>query len=145
MYGSHNPARDNSKSSEFFDEYVPANLPIQINDLCPSSLTSSSDCSQSPAYKANCLAYCEQHLYWFLGPEVPYPNSNCAPNESCTFAGAKSLAITNSFTISGGLVGKFPSEALDFAFNAGATFTFSNTTTTTQILTEIRPPSANDS
>ena len=122
---------------------------IQINSNCPSSLTSPSTCSKSSAYKNNCLAYCEQFLYWFLGPEVPYPNSNCQADEACTFSGAKSLAITNSYSFSAGLTGSPGGEAssiaLELAFNAGATYTYSNTTTTTQTLTESRPMNANSS
>ncbi len=113
----------------------------QINDNCPSSLTNLSKCLKSTAYKDNCLAYCEQFLYWFLGPEVPFPNSNCQPYETCTFAGAKSLAITNSYSFSAG-IGGTGSDPFKVAFNLGSTYTYSTTSTTMQTFTQSRPSNA---
>ena len=46
-----------------------------------------------------CVAYCEQYQYWFFGPEVPFPASSCEAYEPCTFAGAKSVAVTNSYSL----------------------------------------------
>ncbi|KAI9702379.1 MAG: hypothetical protein M1836_000858 [Candelina mexicana] len=112
----------------------------QVNTNCPSSLTTPTVCMSSDFYKANCVAYCEQYLWWFYGPEVSFPNSQCQPNVTCTFAGAQSLAITNSYTFEGGVTGK-SDEVLESAFNFGASYTYSKTTTTTQTLTSARPNS----
>ena len=110
----------------------------QIYDLCHSSQTNLTPCLASSAYKNNCLAYCEQFLYWFLGPEVPWPNSNCEPYEACTFGGSNSLAITNTYTFSAGLSGT-GGDAFKVAFNLGATYTYSTTVTTTQSFQQGRP------
>ena len=111
----------------------------QPNSDCSSSLTSPSDCKSSSAYKENCLAYCEQYLYWFLGPEVPFADATCEPYTPCTFAGRKSLSFTNSYSFSGDLTAKVPVKELEAAFNLGATYTYSQTSATSQTLTSTRP------
>ena len=109
------------------------------NSDCPSSLTSPSSYVSSSAYKKNCLAYCEQYLYWFLGPEVPFSGATCEPYTECTFAGQKSLSISNSYSLSGTLTAKVPVAELEAAFNLGATYTYSKTSEISQTLTSTRP------
>ena len=94
---------------------------------------------ESSAYKKNCVAYCEQFLYWFFGPEIPYPNSNCAPGVQCTFTTSKSFAVTNGYAFTGGLTAAPEIDVLKLAFNLGSTYTYSTTSTTTQTVTLIRP------
>ena len=98
-----------------------AKATFQVNTECASSLTSPSSCLHSRSYTANkgCVAYCEQYLYWFFGPEVPFPDSNCEAYEQCTFAGAKAVAVTNGYSFDAGLSAKIPSKNLEAAFNVG--------------------------
>ena len=112
---------------------------LQVHDNCPRSLTSPSECEASQSYRDSCLAYCEQYIYWFYGPEVPFPDSNCGANETCTFAGPKGLSITNNYAFTGGMETKAPLGDLEAAFNLGATHTYSKTTSTMQTLTHSRP------
>lgn len=86
-----------------------------------------------------CVAYCEQYQYWFFGPEVPFPASSCEAYEPCTFAGAKSIAVTNSYSFDAGLTAKISDEDLEAAFNVGASYAYSTTETTSQTLTVTRP------
>lgn len=120
-------------------------LPFWINDACPASLTSPSRCLDNSAYKQNCVAYCEQFLYWFFGSEVPYPNSHCEANETCTFSTADTFAIMNSYTFAGGITATTGIGALKLAFNLGATYTYSTTITTSQTVTSTRPENSSDS
>ena len=116
-----------------------AKTTFQVNTECASSLTSPSSCMQRRSYTGNCVAYCEQYLYWFFGPEVPFPDSDCEAYEQCTFAGEKSVAVTNSYSFDAGLSAKFPSKDLEVAFNVGASYMYSTTKTTSQTLTMTRP------
>ena len=83
----------------------------------------------------NCVAYCKQYLYWFFGPKVPFPGSSCGACEPCTFAGAKSVAVTNGYSFDAGLSASIPNKVLETAFNVGASYTYSTTETTSQTLT----------
>ena len=114
---------------------------FQINTECASSLTSPSSCLHSRSYNTNddCVAYCEQYLYRFFGPEVPFSDSNCEAYEQCTFAGANKAAVTNGYSFDVGLPAKNPTVILEVAFNVGASYTYSITKTTSQILTLTRP------
>ena len=116
-----------------------AKTTFQVNTECASSLTNPSSCKLTRSYTGYCVAYCEQYLYWFFGPEVPFPDSNCEAYETCTFAGAKSVAVTNGYSFEAGLSAKITSKNLEAAFNVGASYTYSITTTTSQILTVTRP------
>ena len=116
-----------------------AKTTFQVNTECATSLTSPSSCMQRLSYIENCVAYCEQYLYWFFGPEVPFPDSNCEAYEPCTFAGTKSVAVTNGYSFDAGLSAKIPIKDLEAAFNVGASYTYSITETTSQTLTVTRP------
>ena len=116
-----------------------AEATFQVNTECASSLTNPSSCMQRLSYIENCVAYCEQYLYWFFGPEVPFPDSNCEAYEPCTFAGTKSVAVTNGYSFDAGLSAKIPIKDLEAAFNVGASYTYSITETTSQTLTVTRP------
>ena len=112
-----------------------AKATFQVKTECVSSLTSPSSCLHRLSYIKDCVAYCEQCLYWFFGPEVPFPGSDCEADEKCTFAGAESVAVTNSRSFDIDLSAKFPSENVEVAFNIGASHTYSTTKTTSRILT----------
>ena len=114
---------------------------LKPNGNCPSSLASPSSCRSSSAYQKNCVAYCEQYLYWFFGPEVPFPDADCEPYETCTFAGLKSVSIENTYSFKAELTPKIsiPEANLELAFNLGATYTYSETSETSQTLTTTRP------
>ena len=112
---------------------------FQVNTECTSSLTSPSSCMQRLSFIENCVAYCEQYLYWFFGPEVPFPDSNCEAYEPCTFAGAKSVAVRNGYSFDADLSAKILGKDLEAAFNLGASYMYSITKTTSQILTVTRP------
>lgn len=116
-----------------------AKVTFQVNTKCASSLTSPSSCTQRMSSNEDCVAYCEQYLYWFFGPEVPFHGSNCLADEPCTFAGAKSVAVENGYSFDAGISVKIPSKSLEAAFNIGASYTYSITKTTSQILTLTRP------
>ena len=70
---------------------------------------------------------------------MAFHGSNCLADEPCTFAGAKSVAVENSYSFDAGISVKIPSENLEVAFNIGASYTYSTTKTTSQILTLTRP------
>ena len=123
----------------FIDALQLAEAMSQVNTKCASSLTSPSSCMQRLSYIENCVAYCEQYLYWFFGPEVPFLDSSCEAYEPCTFAGAKSVAVTNGYSFDAGLSASIPSKVLEAAFNVGASYTYSITETTSQTLTLTRP------
>lgn len=115
----------------------------QINNDCPSSLTSPSTCFKSSASKTNCVAYCEHFIYWFLGPEVPFPNSQCQADEPCSFTAADSLAVTNSYTFSAGITGT-GSNLFKTAFNLGVSYSYSTTSTKSTTFAQTRPTNATD-
>ena len=94
-----------------------AELTSQVNTQCASSLTSPSSCLKRLSYIEHCVAYCEQYLYWFFGPEVSFPDSSCEAFEPCTFAGVKSVAVANDYSFDVGLIASIPIESLEAAFN----------------------------
>lgn len=116
----------------------------QINNDCPSSLTNPSTCLARPEYKNRCLAYCEQFLYWFLGPEIPWPNSKCSADGDCRIDNTKGITITNGYQFTAGFLGT-PLDALELAFNLGATYAYSFQTSTTQTFSQSKPRTASSS
>ncbi|KAI9707071.1 MAG: hypothetical protein M1836_000031 [Candelina mexicana] len=115
-------------------------MTLKINTECPSSLSVPSKCTDTAFYKENCVAYCEQFLYWFFADEVPFRGTTCEPYDSCEYAGAKGVSITNSFTFNGGVdIGGKSGDVLEAAFNLGASYTYSKTTTTSHTFTSKRP------
>ncbi|KAI9699963.1 MAG: hypothetical protein M1836_002497 [Candelina mexicana] len=125
-------------------ELVPLNDLASVNTKCPTSLDSPTICTNNEIYKSNCLAYCEQYLLWWFSKEVPIPNSRCQSGATCTLATLKSVAITNGYTLEGGISGKSESQ-IELAFNFGASYTYSETSTTAQTLTASRPNRTQDS
>ncbi|KAI9714159.1 MAG: hypothetical protein M1812_006487 [Candelaria pacifica] len=138
------------------------------NYNCPKKLKmdAKGNCPVAPNAGANgqkintCTTYCEVKVSWFYGHEVPYSGTRCAANSPCTFATARSVAVTNTyeFNIGGANVPKVKREAdadaapgftkwnkrddgsiIKGAFNFGASFSYSTTVTTTQTLTQPRP------
>ena len=117
---------------------------LKINSVCPASLSSPSNCTNTRYYEEHCVAYCEQFLYWFFAYEVPFPNSQCQPGNECTWAGAKSVAVTNSYSFNAGLSIGGKTGAFEGAFNLGASYTYTVTSTAIQTLTSVRPSNTSE-
>ena len=98
-------------------------------------------CLDRKEYKEQCTVYCEQFLYWFLGPEVQWPNSKCSADGVCTFSSANAIATTNGYQFSAGLLTTL-TDAFKLAFNLGATYTWQYQTTTTQTSVQTKPKDA---
>ena len=116
----------------------------QWNSNCPKKITVNAD-GNCPIgqYTASsgCISYCEAKVQWFFGPEVPYAETQCQANSTCTFATAQSVTVTNTYEVSLGLTlsGGGDEGGLEAAFDLGATYSWSKSVGTTRTLTQPRP------
>lgn len=144
-----------SISTSFRRHLILTDDTLQFDTSCPetNTLDSNGDCSTGnyatgPAYNlttgrpTSCVLYCEAKVQWFYGQEVPYSGTECAANESCTFSNAETVSVTNTWTFEGGinLGSSGDDDPLEAAFNLGASYSYAITKSTTQTLTQPRPP-----
>lgn len=120
---------------------VLTNDPSQFDTSCPKTNTidSSGDCPINNGMET-CSAYCEAKIQWSYGQEVPFSGTECAANSSCTFSNAQTISITNTWTFEGGINLGGSDDDLEAAFNLGASYSYAITKSTTQTLTQPRPP-----
>lgn len=144
-----NPVSD----QEFTVRYCNALEPAATDSLtkwhsnCPKKITvdSNGNCpiGQYTA-SSGCLSYCEAKVQWFFGPEVPYPETQCQANSTCTFATSQSIIVTNTYSFNFGLTLGVGGDAGGpaAAFDLGATYSWSKSVGTTRTLTQPRPSSS---
>lgn len=128
----------------------PLNTPWDVDDYtCPAanSLDSNGACTaglknQGGITGVYCTAYCQIKSTWFPGPEAPFENTECSSGDGCTLAQSKTTTVTNGYSINVGISTKKnkrddapDASELELTFNAGASYTFSESvayaTTTT--------------
>lgn len=110
------------------------------------------------AYLCQCSAYCQESLSWNYGTEVPFQNAFCQKDEKvCTITNTATTSVTNSKEFSVGvsvgnkrsLAQRAPDAAapaiplsvadLKTTFNAGASWTYSDTYTNATAVAASRP------
>ena len=106
-----------------------------------------------------CSQYCEVKLTWFYGKEVPFANAGCsATDDSCAISNSFSASVSNSFTFNVGFsVGnkrelssrdgnpapeKPGLAAIKASFNVGASWQWSDTSTSTTATSNVKPKNA---
>lgn len=110
----------------------PKKVTVNANGNCP--------VGQHTA-NSGCISYCQAKVQWFFGPEVPYAETQCQANSTCTFATAQSVTVTNTYEVNLGLNlgGGIDEGGLTAAFDAGATYSWSKSVGTSRTLTQPRP------
>ncbi|KAI1081501.1 hypothetical protein F5B20DRAFT_536230 [Whalleya microplaca] len=91
-------------------------------------------CLDHPEEPHNCNVYCERNLIWHHGKEIPFDNSRCGKGSECRLDEGMTVQVTESFTIGAPFLGW--SKA---TFQAGASFTWSESKSTTNYIARTKP------
>ena len=129
---------DELKSADIF-------LPTQFNSHCPKKIVvdRNGNCPVASGHTRNgCTTYCEAEVQWFFGQEVPFDDAQCSAYSTCTFSQAYEVTVTNTYEFDGGISLKIQSaKSLESAFNVGASYSYSISKSTTEMLKQTRPRS----
>lgn len=92
-----------------------------------------------------CSAYCESAITFYYGPEQPFTNARCEVNTPCSWAEAKTLTQTRTWTTSVEVGGGFdPNDSgLKTSFSIGGSYAFSESIAMSSSLTSGRPVGEN--
>ncbi|KAM0804461.1 hypothetical protein BDR22DRAFT_885714 [Usnea florida] len=118
------------------------NNPVSDQELVKTTVDSNGNCPVGEyTASSGCVSYCEAKVEWFFGPEVPYSETQCQANSTCTFATAQSITVTNTYELNFGftLGGGGDEGDLSAAFNLGASYSYSKSVGTTRTITQPRP------
>ncbi|KAI0003421.1 hypothetical protein F4779DRAFT_601987 [Xylariaceae sp. FL0662B] len=91
-------------------------------------------CKGKPEAPYNCNVYCERNLLWHYGKEIPFDSSRCGKGSECRLDEGMTVQVAESTTVGAPFIGF--SGAV---FQAGASFTWSKSKSTSNLIARTKP------